>query len=134
MKNYFHIAFIVLVLGLFVAPKQSLACDNMKGNPEMACCKKNKVANSNTKECCKIKKIAKNQSNQIPKDKSKKDCDDCDQNGCSCAPIISSFVISAHFILEDRIFNPLKVFQKSSFLETYVSSGFHFIWQPPKLV
>ena len=134
MKNYFHIAFIVLVLGIVIAPKQILACDNMKGNLEMACCKKNKVANVNDKSCCQIKKIAKNQSTQIPEEKTKKDCDDCNQNCCSSAPTTLSFVLPAHFILVNRTFNSLSIPQKFSYIETYASSGFHFIWQPPKLV
>lgn len=141
MKEYFHIAFTIFVLGVLVVPKQSLACDNMKGNSEMACCKKQqsnikslKKNSSNQHSCCSSKKNASDFYSTKQKNKTKKNCDDCDQNYCSCAPVILGFVIPAHFILENKIFIPSKVSQKSSYIETYVSSGFHFIWQPPKLV
>ena len=134
MKNGFHIASIVLVLGMLLAPKITLACDNMKSNSKMACCKKNKPTETHIKNCCQIKKIAKKSPTQKPTEKTTNDCDDCDQNYCSCAPITLSVVIPAHFILENKAFNLTKAPQKFSYSKAYVSSGFHFIWQPPKLV
>ncbi len=134
MKNIFHIAFLIFVFGVLFMPPQVLACENRSGNSEMACCKKNKVSDIHKKDCCAKKHGVKKHGAQNPKNNSKKDCDGCDQNSCSCAPSSLSFTLPTLFYLENKTFNSSKVTEKSSYTETYVSSGFLSIWLPPKLV
>lgn len=134
MKNIFHIVFLVFAFGVFITPSKTFACENMKGDASTACCKKSEVVNAHKKDCCAKKQGVKKHCTQNPKDNSKKDSDDCDQNSCSCAPTSLSFTLPATFYLENKAFNPSKVTEKSSYTETYVSSGFLSIWLPPKLV
>ncbi len=134
MKNIFHIVVLIFVFGVLVTPSHILACEKRGSNSELACCKKSKVSDTNKKDCCANKQGVKKHCTQNPKDNSKKDSDDCDQNSCSCAPTSLSFTLPSTFYLENKAFNPSKVTEKSSYTETYVSSGFLSIWLPPKLV
>ncbi len=134
MRNYFHIAFLIFAFGVLITPTHSLACEKMSGNSEMSCCKKIKVADNHKKNCCAKKDVSKKHSTQNPKDNSKKDCGDCDQSSCSCAPNCFSFTLPTTFYLKNKTFNPSKVIVKTSYTGTYLSSGFLSIWLPPKLV
>ena len=141
MKKIFCIATLLFVFGVLFAPAKILACEKMQNCTEMPCCKKTKISDTRVKNACHrtVSSSAKNNlvkkhPDNSQKEKTKKDCDDCDQSCCSCAPITLSFTLTPHFVLENRTFNPSKASQEFSYSKTYISSGFHFIWQPPKLV
>ena len=138
MKNNFHIAFLIFAFDVLITPLQVLACEKMNHSVGMECCKKNKSVDNQKKDCCADKNLSKKHRtqnlNKNSKDNSDKSCGDCEHNCCPCAPSVLSFTIPSIFYLENKTFNPLKVSEKTSYTETYISSGFLSIWLPPKLV
>ena len=134
MKNILHIAFLIFVFGVMLTPLHLLACEKMSSHSENACCKKNKVGTALIKDCCAKGNKTSKHYNAHSKNNTHRNCDDCDQSCCSCAPTVLSFTLPAIVYLEDKTFNLPKVSPSTSFIETFISSGFLSIWLPPKLV
>lgn len=125
MTRKFHIILIIFVLGFFGTPTSSYACGTKSTKTEKSCCKKNKESNKAEKKSCCKKKSANNSDG----------CDgNCNDSDCSC-PTTNSTVFALTFYTElyKQTTFPQNKISKSYYNETYLSSGFHSIWQPPKI-
>lgn len=111
------------MLGFFLTPMLTFACGKSHTKTEKSCCDK-KTSQTDKKDCCK------NKSSHNEKDND--DCGGkCGNSSCHCPTISFGFVPT----LSEHKYNVLVVSKRQFFLytNTYLSSGFHFIWQPPKI-
>jgi hypothetical protein len=125
MNTIKYIFFIVLI-GVFLTPINSIASSK---NKTKSCCKKDTTVNKIQKGCCCAKK------NKTSCSKDQKSCNgNCGNPFCKCIHINTNVTLP-HSIkiknLEELIQSNNSIF--SIFEETYVSSNFCSIWQPPKL-
>ncbi len=123
MKNIFHIAFLLFVIGIFLVPMQTYACESHSTNTEKSCCKK-KSSSHEKKDCCKNKQSDKKDTSCNGK---------CGHANC----LISSIHISLISFQEIEFKNNIVYFsyEKSKFhsFKTVISSGFSSVWLPPKI-
>ena len=137
MKSYFHIAALVLGIGIFFMPMRVFACGNRTTKMEHDCCKKEKFSLRVKKmsDCCSKKISTHSTCAKNNENKENKDCDgNCKRNCCPCAPSHFSFTVPS--LIEwasNNIYIQTKE-QNTSYTESYISSGFLSIWLPPKLV
>jgi len=111
---------------LFLVPSLSFACTNKNVKKDETLGYKCQISTFSEKFCC--------QSGFCKKDRDHNDCNGkCKHNSCRCGtvislaglPVMSDLKIKNHFIEEKKL--------KFSFSQTYYSSGFSSIWQPPKI-
>lgn len=122
MINKFYIVFLLL-FGLLFLPTDSYACGSKS---EKSCCSKEVTAKSSKKACCS--------SDQESKDSN--ECDGtCGHSGCTTTTSSSqsNFILFSDTSSEHTIFDFSKEKSKSYYVETLMSFGFSFIWQPPKI-
>lgn len=111
------------MLGFFLTPTLTYACGTNTEKTEKSCCEKG-TSKTDKKDCCK-------------KDHSQKDKNDdgcggkCKNPSCHCPTL--NFTIALPFVSELK--HRISFVEKQSILytETYISSGFHSIWLPPKI-
>ena len=114
---------LIVVLGFFLTPTLTYACGKSHTQTEKSCCDK-KTSQTDKNDCCKNK----NSHNQKDND----DCGGkCGHSSCHCPTVSFSFIPST----PELKYNLLVVAQKQFFLysDPYISSGYHSIWQPPKI-
>jgi len=123
MTKKFHIVFLLVMLGFFLIPAITYACETESGK---SCCNKEASSKSKNRDCCKNDNHSKNKDNDSCGGKSK-------HSSCSC----SIFHISTALIFEIELksqyfhfFNEKENFYNS---ETNLSSGFSSIWLIPKI-
>jgi hypothetical protein len=123
-KNIGHI--LILCLVLFLVPTLSFACTKKNIKKDETLGYKCQTRTFSDKFCC--------QPGFCKKDRDHNDCNGkCKHNSCRCGtvisltglPVMSDLKIKNHFIEEKKL--------KFSFSQTYYSSGFSSIWQPPKI-
>lgn len=122
MKKWLHIHVIILTLGFFFLPASTYACGTKS---EKSCCKKEVTSNTDKQDCCK-KKQSQDKENQSCGGK-------CGHSNCTTSSV--NFSLISFFEIEFKNthfqFSPEK--QKFYHSETFISSGFNFIWLPPKI-
>ena len=133
---------LVIMLGFFLMPTLSYACgkDHKKnaqshtaathsqttisiGSKANSCCDK-KTSQTEKKDCCKNKHSQNNNDND--------DCNGkCGNSSCHCPAVAFGFILYS----SELKYNLAIVPQKQFFLysDPYISSGYHSIWQPPKI-
>lgn len=110
------------MLGFFLTPTLTYACGKSVEKTEKSCCKK-ETSKSDKKDCCK---------NHSQKDKNDDDCDGkCKNPSCHCPTAPLAFALT----LDAGMKNHIIVLENLTFgyTQSYISSGFHSIWQPPKI-
>lgn len=120
-----QIYILLLVMFSFILTlTETYACSKSSATTEQACCKKEK--SQDDKSSCSSKSHA--QGNHDADDCSGK----CGNSSCQCPAVIIWGYISSISELKYKL---LTVPHKQFLLYTdpYISSGFHFIWQPPKI-
>jgi hypothetical protein len=121
MKRKAHILIFILTLGFFLIPASMYACGTKL---EKSCCKKEVTSTTEKKDCCKDKQM-RGQDN---------DCGGkCGHSNCT--PSISQLSLAVFNLIEFKtnLFNFTTKKQKFYHTETRISSGFYFVWLPPKI-
>ncbi len=122
-----HINWIFfLCLGFFLVPSISYACAKKTANSEQKSCPKDQSAKAEHKSSCKDKSCKKCKDGH--------NCDgNCKHGSCGCSASSSS--VSLTIPLDLKVTNPFAEIkkQKIAFKQTYYSSGYSSIWQPPKI-
>ena len=113
---------LIVVLGFFLTPTLTYACGKSHTKTEKSCCDK-KTSQTEKKDCCK-NHTDNNQNNDGCGGK-------CKNASCHCptAPLAFALTLDAgmknHFIVLEKL--------TIGYTQSYISSGFHSIWQPPKI-
>lgn len=111
MSNKLYII-LILIFGFILTPKLSYACSL-------------KVEQTTEKDCCK-------KENKISLEHEK--CDgSCDNNSCNCTPFQFNFYSIIPQEIKSIIFNINNIDRKKNYQEHFICSGYHSIWQPPKI-
>lgn len=123
MKNWSRpINFVILLcLGFFLIPSIAFACAKKTTQTEQESCPKEQSSKAEKKDCCK-------------KGNDHKGCDSkCKHSSCSCSTSLSFLGLPITTDLKSKKhFTALKK-QKFGFKQAGYSSGYLFIWQPPKI-
>jgi hypothetical protein len=123
MIKIFHKAVLLMLLGFFLMPSISFACE-MKS--EQSCCNQEMSSNSEKMDCCKKEQQSKGKKDNENKGKSK-------QSSCNCfvfhISVIIPFETESKFLCVDFLDKKDKFNQT----ETTISSGFSSIWLIPKI-
>lgn len=114
---------LIVMLGFFLTPTLTYACGKSHTQTEKSCCDK-KTSQTDKKDCCKNKSSHNQKDNDNCGGK-------CGNSSCHCPPISFGFVPT----LSEPKYSVLVVSKRQFFFYTnpYLSSGFHSIWQPPKI-
>jgi len=114
---------LIVMLGFFLTPTLTYACGKSHTKTEKSCCDK-KTSQTDKKDCCKNKSSHNQKDNDNCGGK-------CGNSSCHCPPISFGFVPT----LSEPKYSVLVVSKRQFFFYTnpYLSSGFHSIWQPPKI-
>lgn len=111
------------MLGSYLTPTLSYACEKATETIEISCCKKEN-AQADTKDCCKQSSSSKGTSDD--------DCSGkCGNASCHCPG--AKITIALPFIFGQKSTPTFVEKQSIHYTETYVSSLFRSIWQPPKI-
>ena len=122
MKKKLHIFIIILTIGFFLLPNLNYACGT---KVEKECCKKEMSSRKVEKDCCK-----NSQSNN----KNKSCGGKCGHSNCTTTTSINCSIVYLNEIeFKNNDFDFSNEKQKFYHSETFISSGFSFIWQPPKI-
>lgn len=115
---------LIVMLGFFLTPTLTYACGKKTEKTEKSCCEKSPSQTGDTKECCK--------KSHSQNDKNDDGCNgQCGNSSCYCPTINITIAFPVFSELRHSVFYTEKL--SFFFTETYISSGFHSIWQPPKI-
>ncbi len=124
MTKRFHILVLIVIIGFFLMPMLTYACEMKSGK---SCCDKEaSTSNKEKKECCKITNHSKN------KDHDGGCHGKCGHSNC----VTTSAQFSAAFFEIKFKNNNFSFSEKESNYfnsEANLSSGFHSIWLIPKI-
>lgn len=122
-----HISFIILLcLGFFLTPSINYACTKNAAKTEQKSSSKDQSKKAEKKDCCK--------TNSCKKDKDHNDCDGkCKHSSCRCGTSFPSVSLPIPIDLKTTNHFAETKKQKFGFKHAYYSSGYSFIWQPPKI-
>ena len=110
------------MLGFFLTPTLTYACGKPAEKTEKACCKK-ETSQTEKKDCCK---------SHSQNDKNDDGCGGkCKNPSCHCPTAL--LTIALPFVTEMKYHNIFLEKVTIAYTKTYVSSGFHSIWLPPKI-
>lgn len=118
----FHTLFLLFLLGLFLMPGVSYACETKTSN---SCCKKEMKAKPEEKGCCKKSKESKEEE---------KGCGGkCGHSNCTASSMQFSILSLDEIEIKNNFFG--FALEKPVFYhkETTISSGFYSVWLPPKI-
>ena len=123
-----HIGIIIFFcLGFFLIPNQSYACAKHSAKTEKTSCSKTKSKDSKEKDCCKTKSCKKSRED-------KGHCSgNCKDQSCHNSNSYSSMGLPVVLEIKSKDYFAEAKKQKFGFKETYYSSGYSFIWLPPKI-
>ncbi len=125
MSRKIHILPILLIIGLLTIPMLSYACKTATKKVEKSCCSKEEFEKTSKleKDCCK-KSSSKQEKNCNGK---------CKHSSCHCYSSSLSFILP--LFTEVKSENPTfdNKEQKIHHNNNHISSGFYFIWLPPKI-
>jgi hypothetical protein len=123
MSRAFKILFIILGLGVFILPKQTIYAQS-----STVCCDQK----STKEDCCKTEKTTSCHSEDSKNKSDKNNCGDhCKQcHSCTVHFVLNYISPESQTIVKHHSFS-----QKLSFdyENSYFSSNFQNIWQPPKI-
>mgnify|MGYP003586342780 FL=1 len=131
LKNIYLL--LIFILGFFLTPSVTYACSKSSNNVAKEC----SIRELN-KEKSHQKHIRDVKNNQCEKDhpcnSNNGSCNGkCGHSSCRCITFYSNYLFIPQYInTEYRSFS-LENTQKFSYKKDYISSGFYFIWQPPKI-
>lgn len=111
----------MLTLGFFLLPTLNYACGTKS---EKECCNKEISSKKTEKDCCK---------NSHSNNENKSCGGKCGHSNCTTTAINYSLVSLNEIELKNNDFDFSDEKQKFYHSETFISSGFSFIWQPPKI-
>lgn len=122
MTRFFYIALLTLI-GFFLTPTDTYACGSKSENIENTCTKQSNTE-TEKKDCCDTEK---GQCGKHGKDCGGK----CKNPSCHCPTAPLAFALT----LDAGMKNHIIVLENLTFgyTQSYISSGFHSIWQPPKI-
>lgn len=121
MTRKAHIFIIILMLGFFLKPASTYAYG---AKPEKSCCKKEINKKVEKKDCCKEK-----QSNGQDEDCGGK----CGNSNCTTSITQFNLVAFTEIEFSSNFFDFATKKQKFYQKEANISSGFYFVWLPPKI-
>jgi hypothetical protein len=121
MHKKFHIFFIMLLLGAFLLPSVTFACETTS---EKACCKKEVPAKSEKKKCCKDSSSKKEDKGCNGK---------CGHSNCTSAAVHSVFAVFTDVEFNGNLFDFSSEKQNFYHTKTFISSGFSSLWLIPKI-
>src|SRR5690606_15050442 len=113
---------LIVMLGFFLTPTLTYACGKSHTKTEKSCCDK-QTSQTEKKDCCK---------NHSDNNKNNDGCGvKCNNPSCHCPTVAHAFALT----LDVGMKNNILVLEKLTFgyTQSYISSGYHSIWQPPKL-
>lgn len=122
-----HISFIsFLFLGFILTPSITYAYTKKTNKVKQITCSKYQYTKTEKKDCCKIKSCKNDIKNKSCNAK-------CKHNSCKCR--ITSSSLSFSILTDSEITNPFTDVKKQKFIfkQTYYSSDYSSIWQPPKI-
>ncbi|MCO5255090.1 MAG: hypothetical protein M9892_12090 [Bacteroidetes bacterium] len=115
---------LIMMLGFFLTPTLTYACGKKTEKTEKSCCEKSTSQTGNSKDCCK--------KSHSQDDKNDDDCNgQCGNSSCHCPTINITIALPIFPELKHSVFYAKKL--NFFYTETYISSGFRSIWQPPKI-
>ena len=122
----FHIL-LMLLFGFFLMPSNTFACGNSCGSKtDKHSCKKETSPKQDNDSCC--------DSDSHSKIKNHKGCGGkCGHSKCACPSVSNSFTFASVLIIKNNTFDFSSEKQKFSNTETFISSGFYFLWLLPKI-
>lgn len=123
MLNTLHLILLILGLGIFIVPKQTMYAQNSitcadQSSKNMDCCKKEKTANC----------PSDNSKKKPVKDNCSGDCDQC--HSCTVQFVMNYFSPTSTTLIAQHLFPQKSLFEYKNF---YFSSISENIWQPPKI-
>lgn len=123
MTKNFHIVLVMIVLGLFLTPSLSYACE-MKS--EKSCCNKELSSKGDKKNCCKKDNDSKNKTHDGG-------CNGkCGHSNCTTSTVQFSLAFfEIKFKNDNFAFSEKK--QNYILSESNISAGFYSIWLIPKI-
>lgn len=124
MTKKFHIVFLLVMLGFFLIPAITYACEMKSGE---SCCDKETTSINEKKDCCKI-------DNHIKKNKDDESCGGKSKHSsCSCPIFNFTTVLPFETEMKNKFVHFFS--EKVNFYnkETQISSGFYSIWLIPKI-
>lgn len=130
MKRNIYVL-LTLLLGTFVFPNATSACEKMLEESANACeideTKDSEKPNTCEKDCCKKGDGSKKVTEQ------KHDCDGSCQGNCH--QVLTHFNFALPTSVSDILHSFDFFLRKDNFytLKTQTSSGFYFIWTPPNI-
>jgi hypothetical protein len=113
---------LIALLSFFLTPTLTYACGKSAKKTEKSCCDKT-TSTTDKKDCCKT---------HSENDNNNDGCEGkCGHSSCHCPTI--TLTIALPFVSEMK--HHIIVFEKLTigYTQSYISSGFHSIWQPPKI-
>ncbi len=121
MIKKYHIFLFLFALAFITKPNVIYACGEKVGKIVKSCCEKEK---DKQMDSCK-----NHHSNKSDNESS----GNCENISCSCP--LTLFATTPPFLIETKegIYRDGTRKVKSYFNETYLSSGFVFIWSPPNI-
>ena len=120
MTKKFYIV-LLLLFGFLMMPTMSYACGT-KSKKE--CCKKEATSKASKKDCCK----------DTSKNKDDNGCEGkCGHSNCTSSASSYSLLMFTDTTIENNAFDFVSEKSNLYYLETLISTGFSFIWQPPKI-
>lgn len=121
MTRKAHIFVIIVMLGFFLIPSTAFACGT---ETKKSCCKEEIAAKAEKNDCCKNKQ-SKNQD---------EDCGGkCGNSNCTTSITQFNLVGFTELEFNTNFFDFENKNQKFYYNETNISSGFYFVWLPPKI-
>jgi hypothetical protein len=103
---------MLLIFGFTLIPNTNYACSTIaEQSTKEACCKEKKHSTSEHKNCT----------------------GNCGNKTCHCPTLQLTFLKIVAQEIKNFVFDFQNLEQKTSYQEYYRCSGFHTIWQPPKI-
>lgn len=115
---------LIILLGFFMAPTISYACGKSHSETEQSGCDNN-TSELDKEDCCKTKHAQSNHDDGDCGDKCGDSSCHCSAHSFSCALTYASETKLDLFVVSDK--------QHLHYTNLYISSGYHSIWQPPKI-
>ena len=121
MKKYHFILLLLLVI--FFTSSNSYACGTCSENNVD---KKELSSNKNKGNCCDTESHSKTKNHDGCGGK-------CGHSKCACPSASNCFTVSYELVVLSNSYNFTSEKEKFSTAETFISSGFYFLWLLPKI-
>lgn len=121
MDKKFHILIIILILGFFLLPTLSYACETKS---EKSCCKKEISSKTEKKDCC---------NGKHSKDRDSSCGGKCGHSNCTTRTVNLSLISFIEIEFKNNTFDFSAKKPKFYHSETFISSWFSSVWLPPKI-